>query len=188
MTARVPDNTPGGAHADAAKAGPAPGAGADGPLAGRSGLLFPLVLAAASTWIVVSNATMTLPEGTDFPGPRFYPTLLAVAGYVIAVLLTLHYLRSPEHPEETTGRSYAWFSDWGALAWCAGGFLAFALLLDLLGWILAATLLFWCTARGMGSRRVVFDGTLGLVLGSAIYLAFVPGLGLNLPSGLLGGW
>lgn len=162
-----------------------PGAGA---LAGRSGLLFPLVLAAASTWIVVNNAAMTLPEGTDFPGPRFFPNLLAIAGYVIAALLTIHYLRNPEHPEETPGRTNAWFSDWGALAWCGGGFLAFALLLDGLGWILAATLLFWCTARGMGSRRALFDITLGLVLASAIYLAFVAGLGLNLPSGVLGGW
>lgn len=159
-----------------------------GALAGRSGLLFPLVLAAASTWIVVNNAAMTLPEGTDFPGPRFFPGLLAVAGYVIAALLTVHYLRHPEHPEETSDRAHATYSDWVALAWCGGGFLAFALLLDLLGWILAATLLFSCTARGMGSRRVLFDVTLGLVLASAIYLAFVPGLGLNLPSGLLGGW
>lgn len=160
----------------------------NGTLAGRSGLLFPLLLAGASTWIMVSNATMSIPEGTDFPGPRFYPTLLAVAGYLIAALLAVHYLRNPEHPKDTTGRNDAWFSDWGALAWCGGGFLAFGLLLEVLGWILAATLLFWCTARGMGSRRAYFDVTLGLVLASAIYLAFVSGLGLNLPSGLLGGW
>lgn len=162
--------------------------GRGGPLAGRSGLLFPLVLAAASTWVVVSNAMMELPEGADFPGPRFFPTLLAVAGYVIAALLALQYLRSPEYPEDTTGREDRWYSDWGALAWCIGGFLAFALLLEPLGWILAAALLFWCVARGMGSRRPLFDLSLALVVSSAIYLAFAAGLGLTLPSGLLGGW
>lgn len=162
--------------------------GPTGPLAGRSGLLFPLLLAAASTWIVVSNAGMDLPEGTDFPGPHFFPTLLAVAGYVIAVLLALQYLRTPEHPEDLSGRGDRWYSDWGALAWCIGGFLAFALLLQPLGWILAAALLFWCVARGMGSRRPLFDLTVALVVSSATYLAFGVGLGLTLPSGLLGGW
>lgn len=159
-----------------------------GFLAGRSGLLFPLVLAAASTWIVVGNLRMAVPKGADFPGPTVFPWILAVAGYVVAALLALHYLRHPEPPQELSERTYPTFSDWPALAWCVGGFLAFALLLEPLGWIIAAALLFWCVARGIGSRSALFDASLGLVLSSAIYLAFHTGLGLPLPSGILGGW
>lgn len=159
-----------------------------GWFAGRSGLLFPLVLALASTWIVIGNLTMDIPEGTDFPGPTFFPWILAVSGYFLAALLALQYLRHPEFPEELSDKTYPMFSDWNALAWCVGGFLAFALLLQPLGWILAAALLFWCVARGIGSRRPLFDIGLSLVVSSAIYLAFAVGLGLPLPSGLLGGW
>ena len=53
--------------------------------------------------------------------------------------------------------------------------------------ILAAALLFWCVARGFGSRRPGFDVILALFMSSAAYLAFDVGLGLNLPSGILGG-
>jgi putative tricarboxylic transport membrane protein len=71
--------------------------------------------------------------------------------------------------------------------WSVAGFLVFALTIEVLGWILAAALLFWAVARGIGSRRPLFDISLALVLSSAIYLAFSVGLGLNLPSGILGG-
>ncbi|WP_134773927.1 tripartite tricarboxylate transporter TctB family protein [Ornithinimicrobium flavum] len=157
-------------------------------LAGRSGLLFPLLLAAASTWILVGNLRMEVPEGADFPGPRFYPGLLAVAGYVLSLLLVRHYLRHPEHPEQHSERSYAWFTDWVSIAWCVGGFLAFALLLQPLGWILAGALLFWGVARGMGSRRPLLDVSAALLVSSAVYLIFAVGLSLPLPSGVLGGW
>ena len=73
------------------------------------------------------------------------------------------------------------------MAWTIGGFLLFTITLEFLGWILAGALLFWFVARGMGSRRTLFDVSLALVVSSAIYLAFDVGLGLNLPSGLLGG-
>lgn len=158
-----------------------------GWLDGRSGLVIPLILAAFSTYLAVGNLTMAQPAGVDFPGPTFYPWLLSIAGYVVAALLVLEYFRHAEPPEETSGRSYATFSDWPAVAWCVGGFAAFAALLPFLGWILAGALLFWCVARGIGSRRPLFDLSLALVVSSLVYLAFAVGLGLNLPSGVLGG-
>ena len=154
---------------------------------GRSGLVVPAVMAAFSTYLLIGALTMDIPEGTDFPGPTFYPLILTVAGYVLAALLTLHYLRTPEHPEELSARTWRSHSDWSAVLWSAGGFLAFALSLEVLGWILAAALLFWAVARGFGSRRPLFDISLALLVSSAIYLAFTVGLGLSLPSGLLGG-
>lgn len=155
--------------------------------AGRSGLVVPLLLTGFCTYLLVGILTMEVPEGTDFPGPKFYPGLLVTAGYVLSALLVLHYLRTPEHPEELSGRRWTTHSDWSAVIWSAGGFLAFALTIEVLGWILAGALLFWAVAQGFGSRRRLFDISLALVLSSAIYLAFSVGLGLNLPSGVLGG-
>lgn len=154
---------------------------------GRSGLVVPAVMAAFSTYLLIGALTMEIPEGTDFPGPTFYPLILTVAGYVLAALLVLHYLRTPEHAAELSARTWRTHSDWSAVVWSAGGFLVFALALEVLGWILAAALLFWAVARGFGSRRPLFDITLALFVSSAIYLAFTVGLGLNLPSGILGG-
>ncbi|AXH97894.1 tripartite tricarboxylate transporter TctB family protein [Ornithinimicrobium avium] len=146
-------------------------------------------MVAFSLYLLYGVVTMEVPDGTDFPGPQFFPMILVVVGLVLAALLVLHYLRNPEVPEDPdpTGPRYRTFTDWSAVAWCVGGFILFTLVLEVLGWILAAALLFWCVARGIGSRRPVFDLSLGLLLSSLIYIAFVQGLSLNLPVGFLGG-
>lgn len=151
---------------------------------GRSGLVVPAVLAGFSLYLLVGVLGMN--GDTEFPGPRFFPILLIVAGFVLSALIALSVVRNPEHPENRSGRTWRFHSDLQALAWAVGGFLAFALLLQWLGWILAGALLFWCVARGFGSRRVVFDIVLALFMSSLVYLAFDVALGLNLPSGLLG--
>jgi putative tricarboxylic transport membrane protein len=173
---------------------------------GRSGLLLAAVLAAFATYLLVGIVTMDVPEGADSPGPAFFPTLIMVAGYVLAVLLAVDTMRHPQVPapatfaadddvtaaeraaaEAAARRTYRAYTDWPSVLWCAGGFLAFAVLLEPLGWVLAAALLFWCVAHGFGSRRPLFDVSLALVVSSAVYLAFAVALGLNLPAGILGG-
>ncbi|ANS77956.1 Tricarboxylate transport protein TctB [Serinicoccus hydrothermalis] len=159
---------------------------------GRSGLVVPGLLAAWTTYLLVGVLTMEVPEGTDFPGPRFFPNILIVAGYLLSALLVLHYLRHPEpvdaeDPEQPDAPRWRTFTDWQAVAWCVGGFLVFALTIELLGWIIAAAVLFWCVARGIGSTRPLFDASLSLVVSAAVYLAFAQGLGLNLPAGFLVG-
>lgn len=160
--------------------------GRDSWWAGRSGLVIPLIMAAVATWLAVGNLTMAAPDD-EFPGPTFVPWILVVAGYVLAALLVLEVPRHPRVPEHTHGHGHRTYTDWGAVAWCVGGFALFAATLGLLGWILGAAVLFWCVARGIGSTRPVFDASLALVVSSLVYLAFSVGLGLTLPSGLLGG-
>ena len=77
--------------------------------------------------------------------------------------------------------------DWPALAWTVGGFILFILTLRLLGWVLAAALLFWFVARGFGNRSPLTSLAVGLTVSSLAYIGFDMGLGLNLPSGILGG-
>lgn len=170
---------------------------------GRSGLVVALVLAGISSYLLVGILTMTVPQGAASPGPKFFPTLIVVAGYVLSALLALDTIRRPAppeppgdaqddapeaaHPQTPAAEAPRMYSDWKALGIAFGGFLAFALLIEPLGWILAAALLFFSVAYAVGSRRYVFDLSLALVLSSLIQLAFGAGLGLNLPAGILGG-
>lgn len=186
-------SAPGGAGAAAGTDEPTTGgtpppaaAGEHGFWHGRSALLMPVLLAAFSLFLLIG--AVLLPAGdTDFPGPRFFPMILGGVGMVLAILLALGVLRTPEPVTEKSGRTYRTHSDFVALGWVAGGFLAFALLLPWLGWILAGALLFWCAAHGFGSRRPLFDILIALFLSSVVYLIFGSGLGLVLPSGILGG-
>lgn len=200
---------------------------------GRSGLLVPLIMAGFSTYLLIGLVTMDVPPDADQPGPKFFPTIIMVAGYILAVLLALAIIKNPEpvdedlnlaaevledkafstpitsavsasrlspHIEDEPPRDrkaiaeakkadvrHKTHSDFRSLAWAGGGFLVFALLLEPAGWILAAAILFWCVARAMGSKKPLLDLVVALTVSSLVYLPFAVLLGLNLPSGLLGG-
>ncbi len=161
--------------------------------AGRSSLVVASLILALALYLTAGITTMEIPEGAKTPGPTFFPIILAICAYVLAGLLAVQALRTPEAPEtaqeqiEVTGRTHRTHSDWKALGTTLGAFLAFSLLLVPVGWILAAALLFWLISWALGSKRPLFDAGLSLVFASAIQVAFSAGLGLNLPPGLLEG-
>ncbi|WP_432540991.1 tripartite tricarboxylate transporter TctB family protein [Kineococcus sp. SYSU DK002] len=172
------------------------------PGAGRSGLVVAVLVLAFAVYLTVGLATMTVPASAEPPGPKFFPTLLAVGCYALAVLLTVHYLRHREPPSDTDGveeveqvegtggpgrRRASTFTDWRTVGLVLAGFLAFALLLNPLGWILSAALMFWVIAWAMGSGSPLKDVGIALVLSCAVQVAFSAGLGLHLPAGILGG-
>lgn len=181
----VQDAGPGRGGEEQPLPGPTP-VGAGTFWEGRSGLVMVAVIAGFSLYLLIGSLTMDVGDA-DFPGPRFFPTILAVVGLVLAALIAVDVLRHPDHPENSSGRSWRFHSDYRSLGWTVGGFLAFAVLLPWLGWILAGGLLFWSVARGFGSRRPVFDVLVALFMSSVAYLAFSVALDLNLPSGILGG-
>ena len=154
--------------------------------AGRSGLAVAGILAAIGAYLTAGIVTTDVPEGAKAPGPTFFPILIVIAIFVLAVLLTVQTLRKPEHVAEAdTGHRF--HTDWKSLGLVFGAFLAFALLLIPVGWLLSAAVLFWGVSRALGSRRPLFDVGLSLVFSSCIQLAFGAGLGLNLPGGILEG-
>ncbi|MNK98547.1 Tripartite tricarboxylate transporter TctB family protein [compost metagenome] len=67
-------------------------------------------------------------------------------------------------------------------AWVTGGLVGVALLINLIGFVLAAGLLFACSARGFGSRHPLRDLAIGIALTLPIYWLFNAGLGVSLPS------
>ncbi|EJM48307.1 tripartite tricarboxylate transporter TctB family protein [Pseudomonas sp. GM48] len=66
-------------------------------------------------------------------------------------------------------------------AWVTAGLVGVAVLINLTGFVLAAGLLFACSARGFGSRHPVRDLAIGIALTLPIYWLFNAGLGVSLP-------
>ncbi|MFF8816478.1 tripartite tricarboxylate transporter TctB family protein [Leucobacter sp. NPDC015123] len=174
-------------------------------------LIMPAVLLAFAGYLAVGMLTMRVPEGTAFPGPRFFPALIAGGLTLFAVLLAVAALREHQRaatqadagdPAILTGEgadveegdaeegsaehARAVRIDWASLTWVIGSFLAFTIVLPYLGWIIAAALLFWGVARGFGARRPLAILIVGLTLSSIVYIAFDMALGMSLPSGVLG--
>ncbi|MDN8549246.1 tripartite tricarboxylate transporter TctB family protein [Microbacterium sp. NM3R9] len=161
------------------------------------GLTMPAVVAAFATYLVVGILTMKVPAGTVFPGPQFFPALIAAGLYVFAAALVVSAVKEMRERATTPVRATATADDAAprpvrvdvrSLAWVVVSFFAFAFLLDILGWIIAAGLLFWCVARGFGSRKPVASLVVGLTVSSLAYIGFDMLLGMPLPSGILGGF
>ncbi|MGI6879536.1 tripartite tricarboxylate transporter TctB family protein [Microbacterium sp. gxy059] len=170
-------------------------------------LIMPAVLVIFATYLLVGIITMDVPEGTSFPGPGFFPGIIAAGLYLFSAMLVVQGVRERRaaaaereaaiasgeidpviEAEEriAAGESQRVGVDWRSLAWVVGSFLGFALALNVLGWIIAAGLLFWCVARGFGSTKPVASLVVGFTMSSVAYIAFDMALGMTLPSGILG--
>jgi putative tricarboxylic transport membrane protein len=67
-------------------------------------------------------------------------------------------------------------------AWVSAGLIGVALLINVIGFVLSAGLLFACSARGFGSRHPLRDLAIGMALTLPIYWLFNAGLGVALPA------
>lgn len=163
------------------------------------GLTMPLVLVAFATYLVIGILSMRVPEGAAFPGPQFFPGIIAAGLYAFAAVLAVGAVRevratpdalTAELEAERTGEEAPRpvRVDLRSFAWVVLSFLAFAFLLEVLGWILAAGLLFWCVSRAFGATRPLRGLIVGLTLSSLAYIGFDMALGMPLPSGILGGF
>jgi putative tricarboxylic transport membrane protein len=75
--------------------------------------------------------------------------------------------------------------DWQGGLWLLAGLAVNVALIDILGFILASTLLFIFTARAFGSRHLVRDAIIGFLLAFIAYVGFDRVLGYKIGSGLI---
>ena len=155
-------------------------------------LIMPALLLGFAVFLTVQMLSMDVPDTVDFPGPRFFPAIIAGLIFVLSTVQLVSSVRAWSsgrldaelaRERRETGAHFSW----GSLAWVVLGFLGFALLLEVLGWVIAAGLLFWCVTFAFGHRKPLKSLVVGLTVSSFAYIAFDMALGLNLPSGLLGG-
>jgi putative tricarboxylic transport membrane protein len=131
-------------------------------------------------FVAIETALLRTGPGYSAIGPKLFPWLVA-AGLVLVGLALLREARSGE-VEHPTGFEL----DAPPLLLVTGGLVAQMLLMRPAGFVIASTVLFVAVARSFGSRRLVRDAAIGLVLCAAVHVAFTRGLGLALPAGALG--
>ncbi|AIC19306.1 MULTISPECIES: tripartite tricarboxylate transporter TctB family protein [Pseudomonas] len=145
----------------------------------------------AISLVLVIGALRFPPEmGFVILGAHVYPS--AVGAFLGAVGLLLSYqactggLRELAASGDDSDDSAQPGGRLGA-AWVTAGLVAIAVLINLIGFVLAAGLLFACSARGFGSRRPLRDLAIGIALTLPIYWLFSAGLGVALPP-LVNAW
>lgn len=179
---------------------------------GRSEIFVGLLAIGIGLFLGEQTLTMHVPDNSASPGPQFFPAVVAALMVVLGVALALQVIRRPapepeagpadsEHRahdqtgavgelvdgERAAASAPATHSDWRTIGIVVGSVVLFALLLEPVGWLLSGALLFFGVAWAFGGKRPVFEAGVALVYSSVVQLAFVAGLGLKLPAGILGG-
>jgi putative tricarboxylic transport membrane protein len=152
-------------------------------LVARSHAEVALSLGVIALGIGMAGVTATLPSEGGYAGigPNFIPAVVAGGIILLGIWLSIEVFAGgwrdmPEHTDKFEPMPFVWVS---------AGLFAHMALIGWAGFIVAGTVLFACVARGFGSRRIVRDLAIALVMSVAIYLFFVQLLNVNLPAGWL---
>ena len=125
--------------------------------------------------------------GRDDPGTLSsagpYPLLILAGLVMTGVAAAVHTRRSSPTTTAADTRQ-----TWRAMALLATGIALNVLLAESAGFLIASTVLFWCTARAFDARHPARDAIFAVVISLGAYLLFARVLQLPLPAGLLAGW
>ena len=149
----------------------------------RSPAQIALSVGVVALGVLVAGITATLPSEGGYAGigPNFIPAVVAAGIIVLGLWLCYEaFTGGWRQMSEQTEVFQA-----GPFVWVSVGLLAHMVLIGSSGFVVAGTVLFACVARGFGSRRIVRDVAIGLVLSLGVFLFFVKLLNVNLPAGWL---
>lgn len=148
-----------------------------------------VLLAVVGVVVVVDAMGLDVPYSQSDPvGPRTVPYLVGALLLVCSVLLAANVLRGGHgEAEEGEDVDLSAPTEWRVVVPLVLAFLANVLLIDVLGWVISGTLLFFCSSWALGSRHLVRDVVISVVLALVTFYGFYVGLGVLLPAGLLEG-
>ncbi|WP_457965310.1 tripartite tricarboxylate transporter TctB family protein [Arthrobacter sp. D1-29] len=158
-------------------------------LKGRAELGVALLLGVVGVLVLLDAIALVTPYSQSDPvGPKTLPYIVSAMLIVCAVLLAINVLRGGQgEAEGGEDVDLTHPADWKTVLPLVGAFLANILLIDLAGWVISGTILFWGSAWALGSRHYVRDGIISLALSVITFYGFYLGLGIPLPAGLLKG-
>lgn len=179
------------------------------------GIVTAAILAGLLIFLLAGIFTMEIPSGATSPGPLVFPIIVAVlTGVLLVAQLVAVFLpvkasmkgdMSPaardelateddegapgadgeEQPDEAAGTDDPINAK--AVIGAVGCVAVFVLILQPLGWLISAALLFVGIGFAMGERKLPSLLAAGLAISSVVQLGFGGGLGLTLPAGILSG-
>ena len=135
--------------------------------------------------LVLLWQTFQIPgEGFDPQGPRFFPLLVVVLWLVLSVLYLVGHVLALARGQQ--GAASEPFQHRLSAVLLVVLLVGYAFVLDPVGYWIATSVFFVLAARLLGSRNLMRDVTVGVLLSLAVYLAFTQALGVRLPEGILG--
>jgi putative tricarboxylic transport membrane protein len=149
--------------------------------------LLAAALAAVGLWTIVDARGLTVGFG-DPVGPRVFPYVVGAAMLVLAALLAVATARGDvAEGEEGEDIDLTTPPDWLTVGKLLGILVLNTLLVELLGWAITGALLFAGCAWALGSKTLLRDLIVGVVLSLGSWYFFYVGLDVPLSPGILDG-
>ena len=131
---------------------------------------------------------MDVPQGSSIVSPQTFPYMVAAFTSLVGFVLILDVLRgrlgTPEGDEPGDPFVGANFKTMAIIAAAIG---LHVILLEIAGYVIAATVCFFGVSYGFGSRKYLKDFGISLAFALIVYFSFTKGLNINLPSGFFEG-
>jgi len=131
---------------------------------------------------------MDIPQGSSIVSPQTFPYIVAAFTSLVGFVLILDVLRgrlgTPEGDEPGDPFVGANFKTMAIIATAIG---LHVILLEIAGYVIAATVCFFGVSYGFGSRKYLKDFGISLAFALVVYFSFTKGLNINLPSGFFKG-
>jgi putative tricarboxylic transport membrane protein len=139
--------------------------------------------------IVALAATFAVPGGRDpwaLSGPRLFPLIASIALIVLSLAFLVRTFVSPDAELGAFAAREAADTEWRVPVLVGIALIAYAELLEPVGYLLASAAFFPLVARILGSRSIVRDVVAGAALSLVVYTLFTQLLAVPLPIGILG--
>ena len=181
------------------------------PLREHAELVLAGVLFILAAYVAYFTATMTV-IGDSEPGPQFFPTIIAVLLFATSIGIAVRVVRNARADVGDVARDGSALAtgtdsgvgattasatsdtaaapprtDWRTLGTVVGTFIAFIVVLEPLGWLISAAGLYWAVCVALGAKNPLRVLAVAFIFSALVQIAFAMGLGLALPTGIIGG-
>lgn len=131
---------------------------------------------------------MDIPQGSSIVSPQTFPYMVAAFTSFVGLALFVDVIRgklgTPDGDEPGDPFIPANFK---TMAIVAIAIALHVILLEIAGYVIAATVCFFGVSFGFGSRKYLKDFVISLIFALVVYFSFTKGLNINLPSGFFEG-
>jgi len=155
---------------------------------GKGELVFASSLFLLGLFVAWDTSRMDIPQGSSIVSPQTFPYMVAAFTSLVGLGLLIDVLRgrlgTPDGDEPGDPFVPANFK---TMAIVAVAIALHVILLEIAGYVIAATVCFFGVSYGFGSRKYLKDLGISLIFALIVYFSFTKGLNINLPSGLFEG-
>jgi putative tricarboxylic transport membrane protein len=155
---------------------------------GKGELAFASSFFLLGIFVAWDTAGMDIPQDNSIVSPQTFPYMVASFVSLVGLGLMIDVLRgnhgTPDGDEPGAPYTPLNFKTIGIVAAAIG---MHVILLEIAGYVIAATVCFWGVAYAFGSRKILKDFAISFVFAFIVYFAFSKGLNINLPSGFFEG-